>query len=207
MTQSVDSEVLSVYLKQGTHAIHDQLDRRVMQLNPFADAAHYQGFLRMQLRLHTAGEQVYHNQQIKQLIPEVAQRSRLKAVLQDCADLAIPLELQQYDQQLGQFFKITDPYAGLGWLYTIEGSTLGAAILLKHVKNSLGLSESYGARHMAAHNDGRATHWREFKALLDNLTLNEQQRKQALDAAKQAFGFVTDTVDEIMATGKKEVAV
>lgn len=206
MTQSADSEVFSVYLKEGTHAIHDQLDRRVMQLNPFADNAHYQGFLRMQLRLHSAGEQVYHNQQINNLIPEIEQRSRLNAVLQDCADLAIPIELQQHDQQLGQLFKITDPYAGLGWLYTIEGSTLGAAMLLKHVKNSLGLSETYGARHMAAHSDGRATHWREFKAILDSLTLNDLQRKQALDAAKQAFYFVTETVDEIMVTGKKEVA-
>lgn len=206
MKQAADPQAFSVYLKEGTQTIHDELDQRVMQLNPFADKAHYQGFLRMQLRLHTAGEQVYHNQQINNLMPEIEQRSRLYAVLQDCVDLAIPVELQQHDQQVGKLFKIADPYAGLGWLYTIEGSTLGAAMLLKHVKNSLGLSETYGARHMAAHSDGRATHWREFKAILDSLTLNDLQRKQALDAAKQAFYFVTETVDEIMVIGKKEVA-
>lgn len=203
---SAEPQPFSVYLKEGTHAIHDQLDQRVMQLNPFADNAHYQGFLRMQLRLHTAGEQVYNNTQINNLIPEVAQRSRLNAVLQDCKDLAVPIELQQQDKQIGQLFKITDPYAGLGWLYTIEGSTLGAAMLLKHVKNSLGLSETFGASHMAAHSDGRATHWREFKAILDSLMLNDLQRKQALDAAKQAFYFVTESVDQVMVINKKEVA-
>ncbi|WP_430009593.1 biliverdin-producing heme oxygenase [Methylophaga lonarensis] len=205
MPQTTDSETFSLYLKNGTSAIHEQLDKRIMQLNPFADNAHYQGFLRMQLRLHAAGEQVYQNAQLNTLIPDLKQRSRLNAVLQDCVDLNIATELQQHDQQLGQQFTITDSYAGLGWLYTIEGSTLGAAMLLKHVKNSLNLSETFGASHMAAHSDGRATHWREFKAILDNLDLNDLQRKQALDAAKQAFYFVTEAVEDLMGTDKKEV--
>lgn len=206
MTQAVDSQTFSDYLKEGTKAIHDQLDQRVMKLKPFYDNAHYQGFLRMQLRLHTAGEPIYQNEQIKTLIPGVEQRSRLEEVLQDCRDLEIPVKLQQHDQQTANIFKVTDPYAGLGWLYTIEGSSLGAAMLLKHVKNSLGLSETFGARHMAAHSDGRATHWREFKAKIDSLTLDNRQKKQALDAAKQAFYFVTETVEEIMVVNEKEVA-
>ncbi|KGK41168.1 heme oxygenase [Nitrincola sp. A-D6] len=206
MTQTTESEALSMYLKEGTKAIHDQLDHSIMQLNPFADTASYQGFLRMQLRLHSASEAVYQDKQINNLISGAHQRSRLNAVLQDCKDLNISTDLLQIDHKKGQEVSINGVYAGLGWLYTIEGSNLGAAILLKHVKNSLGFSETFGARHMTAHADGRAAHWREFRALLDNLMLTDPQKKQALDAAKQAFHFVTKSVDQIMSINIKEVA-
>lgn len=206
MTKQAEPEALSVYLKSGTHAIHEQLDNHVMQLNPFADVTHYQGFLRMQLHLHTAGEPAYQDAVLQALIPDLASHSRLSAVLKDCEDMGVPLSIQQQDQQLAHSIKIAEPYAGIGWLYTIEGSSLGAAMILKHVKNSLDLSETFGAHHMAAHADGRATYWREFKAMLDALELNDFQRIHALNGAIQAFNFVTNTVNEIMNTNKKEVS-
>lgn len=204
MKQTANSEPLSLFLRAGTTAIHEQLDKHVSQLNPFADMANYRNFLRMQLRLHTAGEPLYRDSQLNALLPGLQQCSRFDAVLQDCADVNVPADSQQQDQQIGRAVTVSGPYAGLGWLYTIEGSSLGAAMLLKHAKSALDLSESFGARHMAAHEDGCALHWREFRAMLDALSLDEQQREQALDAAKQAFQFVMDAVDQLASANQKE---
>ena len=71
-------------------------------------------------------------------------------------------------------------------------------MLLKHVKNQLNLSETFGASHMAAHSDGRATHWKQFKAMLDQLELTPAQREKAITGATQAFIFVTDAVNDVM---------
>ncbi len=189
---------LSNYLREGTHDLHDVLDKRVMQINPFSDIEHYRDFLRMQLRLHAAAESLYHNDQLLTLLPELTERSRLNDVIQDCLDVGLDKHLQIDDQRLASDVDIADHFAGIGWLYTLEGSTLGAAMLLKHAKSKLELSETYGAHHMAAHSDGRAIHWKQFKSMLDNLDLDEIQRKQALAGATQAFLFVTQAVDEIM---------
>ncbi|HEC75102.1 MAG TPA: heme oxygenase [Methylophaga aminisulfidivorans] len=194
-TQAVN---LSLALRERTHDLHEILDKRVMQLNPFADTAHYGGFLRMQLRLHAAAEWLYHDENMVQLIPDLKNRSRLNAVQHDCDDLGVPKTEQHIDLNIADSVDIGTIYQGIGWLYALEGSTLGAAMLLKHVKHQLNLSETHGASHMAAHNDGRATHWKQFKAMLDALPLTPEQREQALTGATQAFIFVTRAVNEVL---------
>lgn len=193
------SPTFSAFLKTGTHDVHDKLDKRIMQLQPFASAENYRSFLRMQLRLHAAAESLYQDDVYQHMLPDLKLRSRLLAVLNDCQDLTLSTELQQQDKQSAATIVITDPYAGLGWIYTVEGSTLGAAMLLKHVKHALELSEAFGAQHMASHADGRATHWREFKAILDALELTDVQKEQALQGAIQAFQYANDSVEECMA--------
>ncbi len=193
-----EQQSLSNALRSETHDLHEVLDKRVMQLNPFADSEHYRGFLRMQLRLHTAAEPLYHNTILLDLIPDLSGRSRLNAVLADCKDVGLNKTLLTEDQRIASYIKIANEHEGIGWLYALEGSTLGAAMLLKHVKNQLKLSEDFGASHMAAHSDGRATHWKQFKAMLDQLKLTQTQREKALTGATQAFLFVTDAVNDLM---------
>jgi heme oxygenase len=131
-------------------------------------------------------------------LPDLELRSRLQAVAADCSDLKISAELLKQDKQKADSIEINNPYTGLGWIYTVEGSTMGAAILLKQVKKNLELSETFGARHMAPHNEGRVIHWREFKELLDNLSLTELQKQQAVQGAIAAFEYTINSVDECM---------
>ena len=79
--------------------------------------------------------------------------------------------------------------AALGWLYVAEGSNLGGTILYKMAAR-LGLNRDFGARHLAAHPDGAARHWREFTAALDAVPLSAEQDQQVIDAADAAFRSV-----------------
>ncbi|MDG6399911.1 biliverdin-producing heme oxygenase, partial [Pseudomonas quasicaspiana] len=54
----------------------------------------------------------------------------------------------------------------------------------------------HGARHLAAHPDGRALHWREFVTLLDGLKLDETQKVQAIQGAIDAFDFYRSALRE-----------
>lgn len=93
---------------------------------------------------------------------------------------------------------IPDGCEAFGWIYTQEGSRVGAAILLKEVERELGLSAEFGARHMAAHPDGRAPHWRRFKAALDALGLTVGECQRAVAGARAAFRFMQHSVDDLM---------
>ncbi|WP_075179237.1 biliverdin-producing heme oxygenase [Neptunomonas phycophila] len=197
---------LSELLKTHTQPRHSVLDKRIMQLKPFANYVHYQSFLRMQLRLHSAVEPIYQDAVLMGLIPRLKDRCRTRAVLLDCADLSIPEVLQLDDQHVAGAITITDPYIGLGWLYTVEGSTLGAAMLLKHVKHSLNLSEHNGARHMTSHANGRTKHWRAFKEAINALSLTKDQRERVVEGANQAFAFALESVEATMAQPEKETA-
>ena len=76
----------------------------------------------------------------------------------------------------------------LGWLYVSEGSTLGAAFLFKEAKERLGLSETFGARNLAAYPRGRALAWRAFVESLDAPALGDAAiQDQVIAGANAAY--------------------
>jgi len=194
-----NAQTFSNWLKQETTTTHESLDKRIMALNPFADRQGYAQFVRTQARLHRVVSNWYQHESMQQQLPQLRQRDRLDAVLQDCHDFAISTEQLAQDQQAAEAMQVSDPYAAIGWLYTVEGSNLGAAFLLKYARTQLDLSEDFGARHLAAHKDGRGLHWRQFKAALDGLQLTEEQRQSALTGARQAFTFARNNVEQLLA--------
>ncbi|WP_339649188.1 biliverdin-producing heme oxygenase [Halopseudomonas pelagia] len=198
---------LSSYLKEQTTSTHESLDRRIMALSPFSSRERFACFLRMQLRLHHATAPLYQNPELQAMLPGLAERSRLQAILQDCTDFNISPEEQEIDRETGSMINPASTNEALGWLYTHEGSTLGAAFLLKHAREQLGLSETFGARHLAGHTDGRGLHWRQFKQALDDLELTAAARTEAVEGARAAFTFVRTSVEELMADNQPATAV
>ena len=192
---------LSARLKQETHAIHDALDNRISALSPFLDRAHYARFLRVQLRFQTATAPLYERDDLQQRFPGLLERSRVDLIEADCRDLGIAEADIEADRAAGRAVAIEDGDAVIGWLYTNEGSNLGAAFLFKRARKELDLSADFGARHLAGHPDGRGLHWKRFKAQLDELGLNDAQQDQAVRGARAAFAFVRESVEAVMAGG------
>lgn len=198
LAEAPQTLLLSAYLKEGTTVAHEKLDRRIMALDPFSDRKRYAAFLRMQLRLHRVVSRVAALSDLSGLLPSLTAQQREAAVLADCVDMGVEQTAINEDLAVADALVIAEGASGLGWVYTAEGSTLGAAFLLKHAKEGLQLSETFGARHLAAHADGRGLHWRTFKAELDAVELTEAQREQALAGALQAFAFVYQSVESLL---------
>ncbi|MEY1661704.1 biliverdin-producing heme oxygenase [Isoalcanivorax beigongshangi] len=190
---------LSEFFKDGTRAQHELLDTRIMALSPFADRERYALFVRTQARLQRVASPLFQSEQLGQWLPDLAGRDRLAAVLADCADLGVTAEALEEDRLATAGVSVSDDYAALGWLYTVEGSNLGAAFLLKHAKSQLELSETFGARHLAGHDDGRGLHWRRFKDTMDGLELSAEQRQRALQGALDAFMLAREGVEALLA--------
>lgn len=172
-------------LKAATRDSHGALDKRIMAGDIFADRGRFARFLRVQYRFHRDIDGLYANAALDALLPDLAERRRLPQITRDLCDLEqtlpdpVPLRLDP-DLPLP---------AALGWLYVAEGSNLGGTVLYK-MAAQLGLDADFGARHLAAHPDGAARHWRAFTAALDSVVLTEQQEQEVVDAADAAFRSV-----------------
>jgi len=178
-------------LKTATRHSHGALDARIMAGDIFASRDHFARFLRVQFRFHRDVDALYGSPALDALLPDLAERRRLDQVAQDLQDLeqAVPVPLAAplpADLPLA---------AALGWLYVAEGSNLGGTVLYR-MAAKLGLDAGFGARHLAAHPDGAARHWRSFTAALDSVPLSAEQEQQVIDAADAAFRSVHAHVEQ-----------
>ncbi|MES1944048.1 Heme oxygenase-like protein [Salinisphaera sp. PC39] len=181
----------STRLTAATDDLHEYLHTLVADADPFASRERFGLWLSAQYRFQTDIEPLYRLAALRDIVPDLAARSRLSAVTADLADLALPRP------EIGTSTPPDrDIPAALGWLFVAEGSTLGAAILLKRAR-VLGLSETFGARHLAADPAGRARHWKQFTRALDNLELDDDGENRLTEAARAAFrhfgGLLRDT--------------
>ncbi len=168
-------------LKAATQATHERLDVAIMARRPFASREAYGRFLEVQFRFHRAVAPFYRHAGLRSLIPEMEARQRLHLICSDFLDLGLSVP-----DASGPAERAVDDASALGWLYVAEGSNLGAAFLLKEAVG-LGLSEAFGARHLAPAPEGRGRHWREFVAALDAADLPAEGEQRVVAGACEAF--------------------
>lgn len=179
-------------LKQATRDLHEALDARMTGADLFSSRERYALFLAMQRRFHAEIAALYGDRALGRLVPDLVERGKLGEIDRDLADIGA--ELPSAPERP---VDPADAAAALGWLYVSEGSSLGAAFLLKAAAG-LGLDERFGARHLAGHPEGRGLHWRRFVDALNaaELTAEEDQRAEA--AAVAAFGRVRAIAEETL---------
>mgnify|MGYP000055940808 CR=1 FL=1 len=192
-TQPQIPALFSDRLRAATHSTHEKLDQSIMAKDPFASLTSYGRFLQVQHGIHRDVEPLYHWSALSHIFSNLHKSSRFAAVEQDLADLGLQPPLYTVVPATETLVAQHDIPEALGWLYVVEGSSLGAAFLLKLAKN-MGLSESHGAAHMATPAKGRAPHWKSFKTTLNALPMSQEDEARAITAAEAAFSRVRQLV-------------
>lgn len=189
-----DTPTRSQRLKAATAAIHDRLDARIIALDPFAARDRYVRFLRAQQAFHDALDPLYASPALRAELPDLAERERSTAIAADLRDIGLaPPPVPDAPR-----VEAVDMSTALGWLYVAEGSSLGAAFLLKAAQK-IGLDADHGARHLAGHPDGRAAHWRRFTARIDAIDMTDAQEERMFAAARDAFARFRDLTEAAFA--------
>ncbi|MFD1703324.1 biliverdin-producing heme oxygenase [Methylopila henanensis] len=186
------AEGLSKRLKADTAAQHEELDAAIMAGRPFVNLDLYGRFLDVQRAFHRDIDAVYGDLELIRLLPGLPALRRLPLIVQDLADLGLPPR-EDADAPAFVHGESRDIAEALGWLYVAEGSNLGAAFLLKQAAR-LGLSESFGARHLAPAAEGRGLSWRTFAAALDAAPLDASGTARAVSGAQAAFARIRGRV-------------
>lgn len=181
-------------LNQVTHAPHTELDALVKSHAPFDSRDSFARFVVAQYLFQSELQALYNDPALISLFPDLAARCRAEQARLDLADLntAVPSPVPG---------AVTAPTLGqaLGWIFVSEGSKLGAAFLIKRAQ-ALGLSDSFGARHLGEPEGGRAEGWKQFTRTLDGLQLSPEQDAAAEHAAVAAFERFTELLRHAYAT-------
>lgn len=186
------AEGLSKRLKADTAGQHEELDAAIMAGRPFASLDLYGRLLDVQRAFHRDIDALYGDLELIRLLPGLPALRRLPLIVQDLADLGLPPR-EDADAPAFVHGESHDVAGAFGWLYVAEGSNLGAALLLKQAAR-LGLSESFGARHLAPAVGGRGLSWRTFAAALDAAPLDAAGTARAVSGAQAAFALIRGRV-------------
>lgn len=183
---------LSKRLKALTSESHQSVDDSIMSAASFEDQAGYVRFLIVQYLFHRDLAALYDDSRLQALLPDLAERGRLAQVAADLSDL--DHDLPAAEAPIFTAGEDHDLPTALGWLYVVEGSKLGGALLRKEAAR-IGLSDDFGARHLAPTPDGPAAHWRAFAQALDAVPLDTQEDQRAGEGALAAFARVQALID------------
>ena len=183
-------------LKAATNETHGRLDKSIMVQKPFESRDRYGLFAQVQHQFHREINALYLSPMLDDMLPDLSGRRRFALIERDLADLGMAPPKADEAPVFATDASVDLPTA-LGWLYVAEGSNLGAAFLLKEAAK-LGLSETFGARHLAAAPEGRGSHWKTVTAALDALQLTEPEEARVVDGARAAFARVQELVEELL---------
>ena len=180
-------------LNQITHEPHGKLDALVKTHAPFATQANFARFVVAQYLFQSELVALYNDTELTAIVPDLPDRCRAEAARADLDDL----EAEVPEPVAGAVKNPTKAEA-LGWLFVSEGSKLGAAFLIKRAVG-LGLSDTFGARHLGEPAGGRAEGWKSFVKTLDGLAFTAQEEAEVEKAAVDAFNRFTVLLEQAYA--------
>ena len=169
-------------LRDSTSAAHAALDAMVGPLGSMAEYRRYLvGIAGFRLAIEPCLERSEFGERTGGWRP-----TRIAAALRaDLADLAMPDMVRP-----AMAMRIGSREAYLGCAYVIEGSALGARVLIRRAEE-LGLGAGFGARHLAEQS-ATLDNWRAFTELLDaaepyDAAAAAAAANAAFDAARNSF--------------------
>ncbi|MEX5581945.1 biliverdin-producing heme oxygenase [Pseudomonas lurida] len=197
MTASPTAERASLRsqrLNQITNEPHTKLDALVKAHAPFETQANFARFVVAQYLFQSELVALYNDAELIKIVPDLAERCRAEAARLDLGDLDT-----EVPAPVAGAVKNPSKAEALGWLFVSEGSKLGAAFLIKRAVG-LGLSETFGARHLGEPAGGRAEGWKSFTRTLDALEFSPEEEAAVEKGAIDAFIRFTVLLEQAYAT-------
>ena len=87
----------------------------------------------------------------------------------------------------------------LGALYTVEGSSLGGQVIIRHLADLLGLGPATGGRFFYGYGEETLSLWAQFEAFMNQALIEEEPRRRAQHAAKTTFAMMERVLDAYLA--------
>lgn len=176
--------MLTTELKENTKKEHASLEKKLISvLKDIKSSEDYLNVLQVFYAYYSGLENRINRILDRDLLPDVHHRRKAEYLLNDIRHFdANPSLAESYDLP-----EINSPYAALGSLYVMEGSTLGGQIISKMIMQKLGSSGEGGLSFFQGYGTDTHEMWEKFKSILDNLTLLPDQREELVTAARETF--------------------
>jgi heme oxygenase len=198
-------------LREQTQQLHQQLENHPFNqalLNNCLPITSYRGLLNTLFNLHQLLEQhcTHHPHPAIQAVWQ-ADLIKTQILAQDIAYLNAqyltpPPPTPLTTLEFLATFNATEP-AGtiepwqlLGTLYVLEGSTLGARVLLPHLQITYGLQQQ-GLLYYHAYGENTLKHWQDFKTRMNTAIQAPTDQQAVLVSAKQTFWYYQNLLTQL----------
>jgi len=146
-------------LKRATNEAHERVESVVRDAGMFESREGFRRYLAATFEMRSRYERLLDMNRANLVWADFPTRKIADLVGQDVADLGgVAVNPEQVDSQALSAGKL------LGIMYVLEGSSLGARILVKSAAN-MGLTPDFGARHLFKQAEDRGA-WRSFIAAM-----------------------------------------
>ncbi len=142
-------------LKRATNEAHERVEGVVRDAGMFETREGFRRYLAAIYEMRVRYERLLDLNQAERVWTDYPTRKIAGLIAEDIEDLGgIPMSSEPADKKTYSAGEL------LGMLYVLEGSSLGARVLVKSVAD-MGLSASFGARHLFRQAEDRGA-WRSF---------------------------------------------
>jgi heme oxygenase len=178
-------------LRAATAAQHKKLEANPLSISlmsPDVTIASYVRYLALMGEVVSFTEKAIFPA-VMDIIPDLGSRHKLLHIHDDLHTLddkkaAINMPLfYPVDQNMSV------PFA-LGYMYVIEGSTLGGRIILKHAQDKLNLTEKTGGSFFAGYGADTGLRWKSFLSALTKYAVATDTEKEIIHGAQHAFDAI-----------------
>lgn len=133
---------------------------------------------------------------VKELFPDTEERRKLGLIEKDIRFLS------SYVHQLPN--KKYEPLGGgtslpfaLGYMYVVEGSSLGGRVILKHLQPKISVDENNGAAYFAGYGEGTGKYWKSFLNNFTGYVVSNDCAAEVIEGAKHAFASIHEHFEQL----------
>lgn len=176
-------------LRKQTGPQHQQLESSSLSqalMKPGVEMQDYTRYLSYMYRVIEYAEE--HIFPLVNDLLETSSRRKLYSIQKDLAYL--------HGQPVAQYFSISDKELtqaeALGYLYVIEGSTLGGRVIIKHLQKYLPVNEQDGALFFAGYGADTGKQWSSFLQTLTAYATGKHCEETVIQSAIAAFTAIRE---------------
>lgn len=175
-------------LREATRSQHEDLERAVDIGKEISSRSRYIAYLARLWRVHTATEQALARIDFTPIGFDYSRRLRSRFIENDLYDLGFATK------ELKRLASVPAPElptleAGLGCVYVVEGSALGARAILPQIRSALGLTPECGASFFIGFGEEGKPLWRACLEVLNAIDPHSPAARNVLDAATATFAM------------------
>lgn len=177
-------------LKKDTCPDHEAVEQLTRVMDPDLSLDVYRDYLVRMGRVHDALEPgLAAVPGLSAVVPDLDERWKSPLVRADLARLGSVTPPQSTPAR-----PLASVAHALGCLYVLEGSTLGARHITRHVDATLGSAVADARRYLTAYGERSGTMWKRFGEALESWCAAHGQEDAVIAGAKDTFGLVREAM-------------
>lgn len=121
---------------------------------------------------------------LSRMIPDIEQRRKLQFLKNDLTQFNIDPEKD------ARHFSLPDAETNsvlLGYMYVFEGSSLGGAMIYKHVSRHIDITEQKGGSFFTCYQSDLSARWKSFLDIMGEQSLTGKNADEIITGGKRAF--------------------